>query len=151
MNTFDDWYAEHNRRLLAKATAMLRDVQTAADCVATTFMKAWQARERYDGRPVGPWLTVILKRVVIDHVRRAKMPNLPDHCEPEARSEPAPDTEGLRVAMRALPNKLAEVIRLVYLEDRSFPEAARMLGCSASGVHSRSQKAIKLLRRAMAA
>ena len=122
MNTFDDWYAEHSRRLLAKANSMLGgDLQTAQDICSMAWAKAWQARERYDGRPVGPWLNTILRRTLIDYGRRRRLPTLQDQDEPVDKRAAVCRLEIAELVERvdALPTHLALAVRAVYLDRKS--------------------------------
>ena len=149
---FDDWYAEHGQRLLAIATKQLGDVHAAADVCADTWAKAWQHRERYDSSrgPVDAWLMTILRRTLIDHVRRRRV-TLPIDCEPA--DKPAADRLEISELLRqvdALPAEFREAVRAVYLDDLGQAGGARVLGIPESTLHNRLKRGLAMLRKAAA-
>jgi DNA-directed RNA polymerase specialized sigma24 family protein len=57
----------------------------------------------------------------------------------------------LAVAIDALPAHWAAAVRAVYLEDRSFTEAAKVLGCSVGSAFNWARDGMKQLRRVLLA
>ena len=51
----------------------------------------------------------------------------------------------------ALPPYLAAAVRLAYIDDRSFPQTAKALGCSIHIAHKRTLLGVQRLRRRKAA
>jgi DNA-directed RNA polymerase specialized sigma24 family protein len=58
--------------------------------------------------------------------------------------------EGMAIAMRALTDKQREALRLVYWQDASFGEAAKMLGINKSAFQGQYERAREALRRSIA-
>lgn len=55
----------------------------------------------------------------------------------------------LTAAIDALPAELRPAVRVVYVEDRTFIDAAKVLGCSVGTAHNRCVRGLKQLRRIM--
>ena len=62
-------------------------------------------------------------------------------------SEDTTDTDALRGAILALPGKYREVVVRCDLEEKSYEEAARLIGCAVGTVRSRLHRARGLLAR----
>src|SRR5690242_575549 len=74
-NGATDEYAEIVQRHHARVFSILyryeRDHQKLEDLAQETFIKAWRALERFDGRaPFEHWLARIATRVALDHLRK---------------------------------------------------------------------------------
>lgn len=151
MIDFDATYAEHASRLLAATVKQLDgDLQTAADIMANVWAKAWERRSTFDPArgSVGAWLNCIRRSAIVDHYR-TKRETMPLVAEPAAQT---PKTfDGVVEAIDKLPEPWAVAIRLVYLDDRSFPSAAEALGVSVGCVHRRAVLGLQRLRTILAA
>jgi RNA polymerase sigma-70 factor (ECF subfamily) len=151
---FASLFARHHVPLVRQSRRQLGGDWDAAEEIAQcTWIKAHQHLKNYNPqiRPFVSWLHTIRIRLVIDH-NKAKAPAADtDYVVDEAAAEvdDHDSFDSLNQALGELPDDLAETIRVVYLEERSFPEAARYLGCSVSGVHKRSLRAIAALRQTM--
>lgn len=149
MMNFDEAYNHHSAELLRFAESRCNDLQTAADIVAETFGKAWKYRANYDPAKgtVRTWLYTICKRVIVDHYRaqRVTLP-LQDVAAPAPKSD-----ADLAAAIETLPEPWADAIKAVYFDNRTFPEAAELLGCAVGTAHNRCVAGIKQLRRILAA
>ena len=66
------WLDEHGDYLFKYALFRLRDETAAEDVVQETFLAAFKAYEKFEGRgSERTWLVGILKHKIIDHFRRA--------------------------------------------------------------------------------
>lgn len=147
---FDEAFSMHNGRLLAMTVKQLGgDLQTAADLVSTVWQKSWERRETFSPErgSVGAWLNCIRRSAIADYFR-AKRETLPLVAEPAAPDDGRPDLE---TAIGKLPEPWSKTIRLIYLEDRTFTEAAKILGVSVSCVHGRAKHGLHRLQRILAA
>ncbi len=68
-------------------------------------------------------------------------------AESDEPAETGIDTDALRRAVLALPEKYREVVVRCDLEERSYEEAARLIGCAVGTVRSRLHRARGLLAR----
>jgi len=67
------WVEEHGDHLFGFAHFQLRDPAVAEDLVQDTFVAAWKARERFEGRSSErTWLTGILKNKIREHLRKKR-------------------------------------------------------------------------------
>lgn len=67
----EKWVEEHGDYLFRYALSRLRQREAAEDAVQETFLAALHARQRFAGAStVRTWLTGILKRKMVDHLRR---------------------------------------------------------------------------------
>ena len=63
----------HQRRVYACAVSMLGDGGDADDAVQETFMRAWRAIARFDGRSqLSTWLYRVCVNVCLNHIRKRK-------------------------------------------------------------------------------
>ncbi len=68
-NSWVDNYADY---LYRYAQSRVNDSAVAEDLVQETFLSAWKARERFEGRSSEKtWLSSILKNKIIDYYRKA--------------------------------------------------------------------------------
>lgn len=163
-----DEFAQIVRRHQSRVFAILhryeRDAHKVEDLAQETFVKAWRALGRFDGRaPFEHWLSRIAARVALDHLRREKrrqnevsLPELGDDAldwlqngdeksELDARSA----AELLELAMRELSPTDRVVITMQELEGRSVKEIAAAIGASGVAVRVRAMRARAKLKLAM--
>lgn len=134
------------------------DADAALDMVQETFVSAWRALSRFDGRkPFPVWLRAIALNKCRDRGRRLLVRRLAfgekDAESPEAQrqADPTPDGEAQLLdrqrraafdrALASLPAKLKEPLLLTYFEDLSQQEAAQILGVSVKTVETRIYRA----------
>ena len=95
-------------------------------------------------------MTRIVINCALDHLRRAGRTVSLDDVEPEPAPQDAAfeceDTLDLYAALDALPPKDRSCIVLRYFEERSFAEAAEILGEPEPTVKARVYRALKKLR-----
>ena len=158
----EDWVDAHGDYLYRYALRLTRRQEAAEDLVQETLLAAWRGREQFGGlASERSWLTAILKRKIIDWLRRTikdrDLQSLPAHDESvdglfgplgKWRSEPrkwsadTPDSETERsefweVIQRCadkLPSRLREVFVLWHLEDEPSKEVCRSLKISSANL-----------------
>lgn len=147
-------WAEHAPELTRFATRALGDRGAAEEVVQETFLRAWQAADRYDPEQgsLRTWLFSICRRVVIDQARaRAARPPLA-HAEPADRAATTDQFEQallgwqLEEALRSVPTRQREVLVEVAVRGRPVAEVADQLGIPAGTVHSRVFYGLRALR-----
>jgi RNA polymerase sigma-70 factor, ECF subfamily len=154
------FYREYGRLVYAVALRVLGRADLAEDATQQTFVRAWQAADRIDGRDPAPWLATIAKRVALDvHRQESRRSALTlTSAQQDARrvSADAPDLETLdlvwrvRNAIDALPDDEAKIARLQHLEGFTHCEIALHLGIALGTVKSRSYRAHRKLASALA-
>ncbi len=164
-NGATDEFAELVRRHQAHVFSILyryeRDQQKLEDLAQETFIKAWRALDRFDGRaPFEHWLAKIAVHAALDHLRKEKrrrndipLPELgedalewlrsaDENAEPSARDA----AELLQLAMRELSPMEQLIITMQELEGRSIKEICERVGSSSIAVRVRAVRARKKLR-----
>jgi RNA polymerase sigma-70 factor (ECF subfamily) len=154
-------YREYGRLTYAVAHRVLGRHDLAEDAVQQTFVRAWQAADRFDvDRDPASWLATIAKRVAIDICRReARRPALAlDDVGTADRAvigEP-PDAGTLdavwqvRRAIEELAPEEATIVRLQHLEGMTQTEISAQLDISLGTVKSRSHRAHRKLAALLA-
>lgn len=143
-------------------TAFLRSLLVRPDSVDDLFQEtmlvAWRRLDDYDhSRPLGPWLRGIAANLVLEHRRKsAQRAKTFMSCEPEVlegierRFEALARTPGdtfrdraarLRLCVERLPERLREIVELVYARGMLLREAAASVGAEEEAVKKRIQRA----------
>lgn len=140
--------------LLRTCYLLVKDVALAEDAVQDTFVKAWQAYDRFRGEASEKsWLMRIAVNTCRDlrrgkwfrHVdRQVRMEDLPEPAEPFQWED---DT--VTRAILALPDGLRQVVTLRYYQGFTVQEAADILKLSRRTVHYRLEKAEHLLKESL--
>lgn len=150
---FAVFYAEHYRLILTVAQQRVGDLTTAQDITSEVFRVAWI--HHCDGGHLElPWLYIVLRNIVgheyRSRARRAEFPadliDLTGAASPELFDARSDDAVVVREALERLDEADREVLRLAYWEDLTGPEIAPILGCSASSVRKRLERARARLR-----
>jgi RNA polymerase sigma-70 factor, ECF subfamily len=163
-----DDFAELVRRHQSHVFALLyryeRDHHKLEDLAQETFLKAWRALDRFDGRaPFQHWLSKIAARVALDHLRKERrhrtevqLSELGDDALDWLRTDHDPGELGARqaaellaLAMRELSPAEQLVITLQELEGRTVKEISQQTGSSGVAVRVRALRARAKLRRAL--
>ena len=154
-----DWdavYAEQLPRVYNFFRYRLRDDALAEDLTATTFEKAWRARERYrhDLAGFATWLLAIARNVAVDHMRARREHAPLEAAEdasapgtPEEDNARASDAERLRALLARLPERDRELIALKYGSGATNRAIAKLTGLSESNVGTIVHRVVQTLRR----
>jgi RNA polymerase sigma-70 factor (ECF subfamily) len=145
-------YREYGRLVYAIAYRVLGRADLAEDAVQDTFVRAWQAADRFDtDRDPASWLATISKRAAIDIYRReARRPAM--GLADVAANDPAvvtlpPDLGSVdavwqvRRAIDQLPPDEATIVRMHHLDGMTHTEISDHLGVALGTVKSRSHRA----------
>lgn len=153
----------HQRRVYACAAHMLVDRGEAEDAVQETFLRAFRALDRFDGRAeLSTWLYRICVNVSLNAIRkrrRAETSDLQDPRVPEPAADPtqlggdprqavenAQIYQKLRNALDELSPTLRSTVVLVLIEGMAQKDAADVLGCSEGTIAWRVHESRKKLR-----
>jgi len=136
--------------------------QDVEDLVQDVLLSLHAVRATYDPqRPFLPWLFAIVHNRVADgarrHARRAAHEVAVEHWpvtfsdETANREERYGDPEALVQAIRTLPRGQREAVEMLKLRELSLKEAAAASGMSIGALKVAVHRAVKALRRALAA
>ncbi len=110
MNRFEATTEPYRRELLAHCYRMTGSAHEAEDLVQETYMRAWRAFDRFEGRSsVRTWLYRIATNVCLTSLDRRARRSLPSGLgppspDPHSRADPAPDDVAW---FEPLPDRLA--------------------------------------------
>ena len=153
----------HQRRLYGCAIQMLGDRGEAEDAVQETFLRAYRAIDRFDGRAeLSTWLYRICINVSLNTIRRRRRVDAADVSDPRVPEPAADPTQGqtdprgaaqthqlyqrLAQALDQLSPSLRATVILVLIDGVPPKEAAETLGCSEGTIAWRVHEARRRLR-----
>ncbi len=149
-------FSRHAPWLAARLRAVLPSADVE-DVLQETFLAVWRGAEGYRPGTGGGWLWGIARRQAALWLRRhgRSVPTLDVDMDAAAVDDPAQEVSSradLADAVAALgppggPER--EVWRLLYVEDRSVAEVARLTGVPVGTVKSRAYRVRRLLRAAL--
>jgi RNA polymerase sigma-70 factor (ECF subfamily) len=138
----------------------LHNVDDTEDVVQETFMKAYQAIDRYEdeGKGMLPYLFTIARNLLINHTKKKRpetlLPEEMDrHAGGESASAGAIGSElsfALRKAMEELSLIEREVIELKFFGERSYTEIAVIMEKREDAIRQHVVRAMRKMRVSMA-
>ena len=140
---FDEIVTRHGPFALRVALRLVPNASVAEELVQEAMVRAWTQAGRFNPRRARftTWLYRIVVNLCIDHRRRRQPEPMPEDFDP---ADPAIGIEetmainqrqlALTGALEELPARQRAAMALVYDEDMSGAEAARVLGLSAKAV-----------------
>jgi RNA polymerase sigma-70 factor (ECF subfamily) len=153
VTTLEALYVAEHRRLLRVAFVMTGSMVVAEDLVQDVFVQAHRHRDHVLGleRP-DAWLRRVLVNRARSRWRRlvveARHLSARRDTEVLAMSESAHE---LWDAVRSLPPRQRAVVALVFLEDRTVADAARVLGCAEETARTHRKRALDRLAKTLKA
>lgn len=150
LRRFDDFYAAEYLPLVRYVVAFTSDFAVAEDLAAEAFAAAWRCWDQLsDSAHPDRWLRKVLRHKHTDLLRRkysreralARLGH-----DPAPASMPADDDDELRAAVAKLPTRQAQVIALMYYEDRPADQIADILGIKVDDVYKHHNRAKTRLR-----
>lgn len=155
----------HGRMVFNLAYRITADRAHAEDVVQETFLRAYRALDRFDGRAgFGTWLHRIAMNASLDQLRQAKTRREVAYETEQGVLDPAPSPEpgpervaessDLRRALSGAMKTLTEVERAAFVlrhyEGRSTLEIGERLGLQSSATRQAVFRAVRKLRLALA-
>jgi RNA polymerase sigma-70 factor (ECF subfamily) len=156
---FAELYDRHVVRVYRHIYYLVGDASVAEDLTAQTFLKAWEAIDRYKerGAPIVAWLLRISHNLTVSYLRSKR-----DHSEldeayvdqkrsgnPEEVLEQTTDEKSVRDAVLRLRDEQRQVIMLRFVEELDYREVAAMIGKSVPAVRVIQHRALGNLRKLM--
>ena len=134
------------------------DREEAEEVLQVTYLKILDGRARFGGRSsFRTWLFGVIRRTAAEHRRgrwlrsmvglrgRDGHPSPPPG--PETRLDEAESGHALRTALRELPARQREVLHLVFYQEMTLDEAARVLGISLGSARTHYHRGKLALQR----
>lgn len=152
---------QHQRRIHRLAVHLTGSAGDADDVVQETFLRAYRAIERFDGRAeVFTWLYRICVNVSLNQRRRQRRvvadlddPRVPEPAaegsDPAESADQAESWRALAAAVDQLSESLRTTLVLACVESLPYKEIAQVLGCSEGTVAWRVHEARRRLRDAL--
>jgi RNA polymerase sigma-70 factor (ECF subfamily) len=158
---FADLYDRHVVRVYRHIYYLVNDSGEAEDLTAQTFLKAWEAIDRYKerGAPFAAWLLRIAHNLTVSFLRSKRDHSELDetyvdqklHRNPEDALEQATDEKSVRTAVLRLRDEQRQVIMLRFVEELDYREVAEVIGKSVPAVRVIQHRALGNLRKLMEA
>jgi RNA polymerase sigma-70 factor (ECF subfamily) len=147
---FNDAIAVHHAALLRRLTLVVGDEHTGQDLAQETYLRAYRAWSRFDGRDVRAWLyTIGLRLAFNERKRRRRFTSLLGRPTAAEAWVDAYDPE-LSEAMAALSPPQRAALLLNAVDGYTQGEIAAILGVPAGTVASWLSRAKAQLREALA-
>ena len=155
---FDRLLPEFQNKVFRLAYAMLGDAGLAEDMAQDVFVRIWRALPGYRGQSsLSTWIYAITRNVCVTALRKAgtkreismEEPGVVRAAEETGVAARRGDIDVLRF-LGQLPEKHQQVLRLYYLEEKSYEEVARLLEWPMGTVKVYLHRARKELAEAVA-
>ena len=159
MNDFRNIWMPLSDRFYRAAYYMLESQQDAEDAVQELYLKLWRSRDSVHGlrNPVAYGLS-LLKNICLDRIRRREVRKsepldlaAPSESPPHDRQTDAKDMLKLvMLEMDQLPQKQAEVMKMMVLEGMDYKEISKRTGLSQVHIRVLISTARKTLKQKLA-
>jgi RNA polymerase sigma-70 factor (ECF subfamily) len=156
---FGELYDRHVVRVYRHLYYMVGNSAEAEDLTAQTFLKAWEAIDRYQirGAPFVSWLLRIAHNLGVSHLRSKRdvaqvhegLIDDKPRRDPEWACEQAAEEEMVREAIMRLREEQRQVIILRFIEDLDYREVAEIIGKSVAAIRVIQHRALNALRKQM--
>ncbi len=156
---FGELYDRHVVRVYRHIYYMVGSATEAEDLTAQTFLRAWEAVERYQvrGAPFVSWLLRIAHNLGVSYLRSKRESSelhdgIVDHkmrIDPESSFAQSADEELVREAILLLREEQRQVIILRFIEDLDYTEVAAIIGKSVAAIRVIQHRALNSLRKQM--
>jgi len=154
---YDRLFREYYAPLCFFAFRMLHDENLAEDIVQECFINLWNRRKGLNHiQSIRSYLYTAVRYRCVDHYRsgRPDMDALPDEL---TQADPASDAEAMMIMtetvknlyeqLEQLPARMREVIKLYYLEGKTYKEIGGILQTDPETVRNQRFKALKFIRK----
>jgi RNA polymerase sigma-70 factor (ECF subfamily) len=158
-SAFAQLYDQHVVRIYRHIFYLVGDSREAEDLTAQTFLKAWEAIDRYKerGAPFVAWLLRIAHNLTVSYLRSKREHSALDEGfadskragNPEESLEQANDERSVRDAVLRLRDEQRQVIMLRFVEEMDYREVAAVIGKSVPAVRVIQHRALGNLRKLM--
>jgi|SRR5579863_2562910 len=158
---FDLLLPEYQNKVFRLACAMLGDAALAEDLAQDVFVRIWKALAGYRGQSaLSTWIYAITRNACLTALRKGagrkeisvEEPGVGQAVEALSAPAEAPARGGMDVTglVAQLPEKHAQVLRLYYMEEKSYEEVSRLLEMPMGTVKVYLHRGRKQLAQALA-
>jgi RNA polymerase sigma-70 factor (ECF subfamily) len=153
VRAFEQLYRDYVGRVHGLCLRLTRDVALAEDCTQQTFINAWHALARFEGRSsLGTWLHRIAVNVSLGQRRRsAAVPEVSteevDVDDVSLTFDTPVEVAEIEAAIGTLPDGARDVLVLAGIYGYSHGEVAGMLGVAEGTCKAQLHRARQLLRQ----
>ncbi len=158
-DAFGELYDRHVVRVYRHLYYMVGRPAEAEDLTAQTFLKAWEAIERYQvrGAPFVSWLLRIAHNLGVSYLRSKResselhdgIVDTKERRDPEWAYQQTAEEELVREAIMRLREEQRQVIILRFIEDLDYREVAEIIGKSVAAIRVIQHRALNSLRKQM--
>lgn len=148
---------EHRQRVYRHLLSRTRSEPLADDLAQETMLQALRSAHMYAGRgKFEHWLLTIANNLFSRHLQREKrlrthirqcVMEMPRDAAGEEQADLGTALEDLRLELRALPSSLRQSLETAVLQERSYDEAAAMLGITLPTLRMRVFRAKRILEK----
>jgi len=165
---FGELVRRYGDSILGYLMRMSRNRDEAEDLFQETFKRVHEKAHTFRGSQFKSWLFTIATNVTIDGFRRRRRMRVvslnqrldctdrnseelsavalaDDSCEPSQEAAKAEQVEKVRAAIESLPARQRATLVLAYYQQLSYPEVAKVLGCSLGTVKTQMYRALRTL------
>lgn len=155
---FDHFYPT----LVAYAVSLVDNREVARDIVQDTIVKLWQIRDKIkNGQHLNGFLFISVRNASYNYLRDTKLKSAkyPFYSEPEEKVDTIQKMETevvfvetimqLGQALKKIPLKYQQIIKLAFFEDLSVGEIAKRLELPYTTVSSQKIRAIRMLKKSI--
>jgi RNA polymerase sigma-70 factor, ECF subfamily len=156
LDEFEMFVTVFQKRMFRFIYYRIKNRQDAEDLLQALFLKSYNNREklRKVKSQVGAYLYRMALNACIDHCRkRARVnhvniddENLTSSKYPSTETEFTDELNRIGKIMQQIPAKQAEVLRLRVVDNLSFAEIAKVIGCFETTARTRYRYGVKKLR-----
>lgn len=157
-DAFAALYEAHVGRIHAHIRARVDGGDLAEDLTAQTFLRAWQAIDRYrpvEGRPILAWLFTIANNLVVDHYRRSRRELVGVKGDPRDNGAADPErcalTDDLRQEIRRALSRLKPehqlIVSLRLVDGLDYAEISAITGKTPGALRVTLCRALTAMRR----
>lgn len=155
-------YVDYHRLMYAQALRVLHDSQAAEDAVSDALMalmKKIPLLRTLDRNKLKAYCVITVKHAAISQLRRrqrehpgteADVSDRPDERQADGYLLERAGVEGVKDAIRRLPEKEARIMMMRYFREMSDEEIGREMGLQAVSVRVRLSRARKHLKQILA-
>jgi RNA polymerase sigma-70 factor (ECF subfamily) len=140
-------FVRYNARVFCFVRRLVDDPSTAEDIVTDTFFEVWRHANRFEGRSqVSTWLLAIARLKALSELRQRRTETFENEIaesivdeadDPEVALTKKDDVRCLRACIERLSPEHREVINLVYRQEKSVNEAAKIVGVPRNTIKTR--------------